>query len=147
MRSITPYLVILIRRAAARDVHSSSLGLQDDIVFNYPHLGDGGLADEAAHAQRHSILVAHYLHEAAALLAPGGRVHLTLSGKQPTTWAVEASAARHGLALAQAMPPTTPAAFVLAGPPAGEGGAALPLVPPRPEWAARRDGKVAGSAA
>ena len=108
-------------------------GLYDDIVFNYPHLGDSGLADEAAHARRHSVLIAHFLHEAAALLRPGGRAHLTLSGKQRTTWSVEAAAARHGLALAQAREPTAPAAFWLEREPPHHVAA-----PPRPEWAARR---------
>ena len=104
----------------------------NDVVFNYPHLGDSSLADEAAHARRHTVLIAHFLHEAAALLRPGGRAHLTLSGKQRTTWAVEQSARRHGLALAQAREPTAPAAFWLER----ERGAAV--APPRPEWAARR---------
>ena len=108
-------------------------GLYDDVVFNYPHLGDSGLADEAAHARRHSVLIAHFLHEAAALLRPGGRAHLTLSGKQRTTWSVEAAAVRHGLTLAQAREPTAPAAFWLEREPPHHVAA-----PPRPEWAARR---------
>ena len=116
----------------AAELRVGASGLYDDIAFNYPHLGDSGLADEAAHARRHSVLIAHFLHEAAALLRPGGRAHLTLSGKQRTTWSVEASAVRHGLTLAQAREPTAPAAFWLEHEP----GAAV--APPQPEWAARR---------
>ena len=116
----------------AAELRVGASGLYDDIAFNYPHLGDSGLADEAAHARRHGVLVAHFLHEAAALLRPGGRAHLTLSGKQRTTWSVEASAVRHGLTLAQAREPTAPAAFWLEHEP----GAAV--APPQPEWAARR---------
>ena len=117
---------------ATAELRVGASGLYDDIAFNYPHLGDSGLADEAAHARRHSVLIAHFLHEATALLRPGGRAHLTLSGKQRTTWSVEASAVRHGLTLAQAREPTAPAAFWLEH----ERGAAV--APPQPEWAARR---------
>ena len=117
---------------ATAELRVGASGLYDDIAFNYPHLGDSGLADEAAHARRHSVLIAHFLHEATALLRPGGRAHLTLSGKQRTTWSVEASAVRHGLTLAQAREPTAPAAFWLEHEP----GAAVAL--PQPEWAARR---------
>jgi hypothetical protein len=114
------------------ELRMDASGLYDDVAFNYPHLGDSGLADEAAHARRHSVLIAHFLHEAAAMLRPGGRAHLTLSGKQRTTWSVEASAVRHGLALAQAREPTAPAAFWLECEPG------VAVAPPRPEWAARR---------
>ena len=100
--------------AELRDVHgvkvvhgvdatqlSPSLGLFDHICFCHPHLGLSDLLDEAAHAQRHSVLLAHFLHSASALLAPGGHIHLTLCGNQPTTWEVDAHAARLGLCIVQ----------------------------------------------
>ena len=72
---------------------SSDLGPQDDISFAHPHLGHADRGD-AAHARRHTVLVAHYLRAAADLLAPGGAVHLTLCGNQPRVWAVEAASLR-----------------------------------------------------
>ena len=58
-------------------------------------------------------MIAHFLHEAAASLAPGGVVHLTLTGQQPRLWAALPAARRAGLVLVQACEPTTPAAFLL----------------------------------
>ena len=85
----------------------------DHIIFNLPHLGLAQLADEAESRRRHRALIAHFLHEAAASLAPGGVVHLTLTGQQPRLWAALPAARRAGLVLVQACEPTTPAAFLL----------------------------------
>ena len=81
--------------------------LFDHIIFNLPHLGLAQLADEAESRRRHRALIAHFLHEAAASLAPGGVVHLTLTGQQPRLWAALPAARRAGLVLVQACEPTT----------------------------------------
>ena len=46
------------------------------VVFSHPHLGLADLHAQAAHAQRHSVLVAHFLHSASstAVLAPARSV-------------------------------------------------------------------------
>lgn len=73
----------------------------DLIVFNHPHLGDAELLvskSETLHAQRHSILMAHYFYSAQYILKqPNGRIQLCLSGTQPTTWKVDEMASIHGL--------------------------------------------------
>ena len=51
------------------------------LFVRHPHLGLSDLLDEAAHAQRHSVLLAHFLHSASALLAPGGH-KVCLGGPQ-----------------------------------------------------------------
>ena len=105
---------------------SSDLGPQDDIAFAHPHLGHADRGD-AAHARRHTVLVAHFLRSAADLLAPGGAVHLTLCGNQPRVWAVEASAERNGLSLRHTRTPS-----------AASDWPELRPEPAQPEWAARR---------
>ena len=76
------------------------------VVFSHPHLGLADLHAQAAHAQRHSVLVAHFLHSAssAAVLAPGGGVHLTLCGNQPKVWRAEEHARNLGLELTSCTP-------------------------------------------
>jgi len=58
------------------------------IIFNHPHLGLGGRSDEQAHAQRHHVLLCHYLHSAERVLErnPRASVRLLLSGNQHHTW-------------------------------------------------------------
>ena len=98
-----------LRERGARIMHGvdataldrNSLGEFEHILFVHPHLGLSDLLDEAAHAHRHGVLVAHFLHSAAALLAPNGLIHLTLCGNQPSTWEVDAHAARIGLDIVQ----------------------------------------------
>ena len=87
------------------------------------------------------MLIAHFLSSAASLLAPGGRIHLTLCGNQRYSWHVDHAVANLGLALLGAIPVTTlppltlsltapltvsPAAAATAedAPAKGEGGAA-----------------------
>ena len=137
--------------ATALSAVRPGLALQHHVLFYHPHLGLGDLKDSAAHHRRHSVLVAHYLASAAAMLLPGGVVHLTLCGNQATTWSAAAHARRLGLLSVQALP-TTSAAALLCGPmaeagcgrsgpgsgPGAEGGGGTPLAPPRPEWASRR---------
>ena len=110
--------------ATALSAVRPGLALQHHVLFYHPHLGLGDLKDSAAHHRRHSVLVAHYLASAAAMLLPGGVVHLTLCGNQATTWSAAAHARRLGLISVQALP-TTSAAALLCGPmaEAGAGGA------------------------
>ena len=118
--------------ATALDV--DALGQQDHICFLHPHLGLSDLLDEAAHAERHSALIGHYLSSAMALLSPGrGVVSLTLCGNQAETWRCEAHAARLGLSIVQRKPTANHACFF---PP----GAALlePVADAPSGWAARR---------
>eukprot|EP00966_Prymnesium_polylepis_P042779 994144-Prymnesium_polylepis.1 len=110
------------------------IGPQDHIVFNHPHLGLADLTDEAAHARRHGTLISHYLHSAAAMLAAGGLVHLTLCGHQPSTWQAEPRGARVGLSLVQARATTAPQCFVLPAAAAAVEG----LAAAEPEWRAGR---------
>ncbi|EOD37214.1 hypothetical protein EMIHUDRAFT_252153 [Emiliania huxleyi CCMP1516] len=117
-----------------------SLGRFAHVVFCHPHLGLSDLIDEAAHAQRHSVLVAHFLDSAAALLEASGTIHLTLCGSQPRTWAVDEHAARLGLDIVQRAPPATPSCF---WPPPSCGGSGETTPPPtalapEPGWAAPR---------
>jgi tRNA U38,U39,U40 pseudouridine synthase TruA len=114
--------------ATALDIEQ--LGPQDHILFTHPHLGLADLLDVQAHSQRHQILVAHYLQSAAALLAPGGKISLTLCGNQPSAWRVIEHATRVGLS-----PPTY--VDVAAAPPC-VGAAPLVPAPPLEAWAARR---------
>ena len=37
-----------------------TLAPQDAIVFNHPHLGLADLQEQAAHARRHNVLIAHF---------------------------------------------------------------------------------------
>ena len=104
----------------------------DAVCFCHPHLGLADLEDEAAHARRHSCLVAHFLHAASRILAAGGHLHLTLCGNQPSTWECEAHAARLGLSIVQQLPTASPSCFSPPG---------VPFLAPadgRPEWRARR---------
>ncbi|EOD19429.1 hypothetical protein EMIHUDRAFT_208952 [Emiliania huxleyi CCMP1516] len=117
-----------------------TLGRFAHVVFCHPHLGLSDLIDEAAHAQRHSVLVAHFLDSAAALLEASGTIHLTLCGSQPRTWAVDEHAARLGLDIVQRAPPATPSCF---WPPPSCGGSGETTPPPtalapEPGWAAPR---------
>ena len=105
---------------------SPALGAQDHILFNHPHLGLIDLLDTKLHAQRHRILLAHYLSSAAALAAPNGHVHLLLCGNQPRAWSITEHATRLGL-------PTPAVHDVAAPPPLG-----LDAIPPEDGWAARR---------
>jgi 23S rRNA-/tRNA-specific pseudouridylate synthase len=70
----------------------------DVVLFHHPHLGlDTLLENEEWHAQRHHILMAHYLWSAKHILTDQGRVHVCLCGTQPQTWRVEEAAKRQGL--------------------------------------------------
>ena len=131
-----------LRERGAKVVHgmdataldASGLGLQDHICFLHPHLGLSDLLDEAAHAHRHSVLVAHYLSSAMALLTPGrGVVSLTLCGNQAETWRCEAHAARLSLSIVQRLSTTHHSCFF---PPGAE--QLEPTPHAAPEWAARR---------
>eukprot|EP00965_Chrysotila_dentata_P022886 758663-Pleurochrysis_carterae.AAC.1 len=108
------------------------LPAQDLIIFNYPHLGTSDLLDEAAHARRHQVLILHFFHAAKHILAPRGRIQLTLSGSQQATWDLGSCAVRMGLLLLSSIPPATADSFCRE----------LPLgVRPcnaEPGWAARR---------
>ena len=119
--------------ATALDACDPPLGSEafDTIIFNHPHLGLADLASTAEHARRHSVLVAHFLCSAAALLARQGCVRMALCGSQPANWQVEAHAARHGLRLAARWPTSRPPEW------RDEFGATRPE-DARPEWAARR---------
>ena len=88
------------------DATALALGPADLIIFSFPHLGLTDLSDEALAARRHGVLLAHFFASAAPLLADGGRVHLTLSGNHPTSWRVAEHAARNGLRIARAAPPS-----------------------------------------
>lgn len=93
---------------------AAALGEQQDaVVFSHPHLGLADLHAQAAHAQRHNVLVAHFLQSASstAVLAPGGHVHLTLCGNQPKVWRAEEHARNIGLELASCTPTGAPTGF------------------------------------
>ena len=83
----------------------------DLIIFNHPHLGDAELLiskSEALHAQKHSILLAHYFYSAQFILKqPNGRIQLCLAGTQPNTWRVDEMAAIHGLTRTPTQPLST----------------------------------------
>ena len=112
----------------------SELGLQDHICFLHPHLGLSDLLDEAAHARRHSVLIAHYLSSAKRLLTPGvGCIHLTLCGNQPRTWECESHAKRLELAIVKQEPTSYHASFFPPGARVLDPEAAV-----REEWGARR---------
>ena len=86
--------------------------LFDHICFNYPHLGDeeqnsSGGDTISLFARQHAILIAHFLESARAMLRPGGLLHVTLSHDQPAEWKVAEHAARLGLGLLSAAPPTS----------------------------------------
>ena len=75
--------------------------LFDLILFYHPHLGivkDAATTTEAAQAQRHACLLAHYLASAAACLkkteTTTGKIHVCLCGTQPETWHVRQAAKR-----------------------------------------------------
>ena len=46
----------------ATAIATADLGEQDAVVFSHPHLGLADLHAQAAHAQRHGVLLAHFLH-------------------------------------------------------------------------------------
>ena len=103
------------------DATALALGPADVIIFSFPHLGLTDLSDEALAARRHGVLLAHFFASAAPLLADGGRVHLTLSGNHPTSWRVAEHAARNGLRIARAAPPSPEAFGELCAAPAADG--------------------------
>ncbi len=106
----------------------------DHVCFLHPHLGLDDILDEAAHARRHSVLVAHYLAAAATILAPGGCIHLTLCGNQPRTWEVHTHAARLGLDVLHEKDTVSSSCFFPADGPV----APLALLPANTAWGARR---------
>ena len=82
----------------------------DLILFYHPHLGiRKENTDEAAQAQQHERLLAHYLASAATCLTPQGAVHVCLCGTQPTTWRIRKSAERLGMTEIKPGRPTTAA--------------------------------------
>ena len=106
----------------------------DHVCFLHPHLGLDDILDEAAHARRHSILVAHFLASAAEVLAPDGCIHLTLCQNQPRTWEVHAHAARLDLRVLHEKDTVSPSCFFPA-----DGPATPPaLLPVSTAWGARR---------
>ena len=81
----------------------------DYVLFHHPHLGlDSLLENEKWHAQRHYILLAHYLWSAQHILTDKGKVHLCLCGTQSQTWKVEEAATRQGLELLTKESTSTP---------------------------------------
>lgn len=107
----------------------------DAICFSHPHLGLHDLADEAAHAAKHSVLVGHFLHAASQLLrlnnsndndndntsGKGGTIHLTLCGNQSTTWGVKGHAERLGLVIIREKEPSSIHSFLPLGEEDGDG--------------------------
>lgn len=81
----------------------------DYVLFHHPHLGLDSLQEnEKWHAQRHYILLAHYLWSAKHILTDQGKVHLCLCGTQSQTWNVEEAATRQGLQLLTKESTSTP---------------------------------------
>ena len=106
----------------------------DHVCFLHPHLGLDDILDEAAHARRHSILVAHFLASAAEVLVPDGCIHLTLCQNQPRTWEVHAHAARLNLRVLHEKDTVSPSCFFPA-----DGPATPPaILPVSTAWGARR---------
>ena len=122
--------------ATALGAGGAELGPQDHVFFNHPHLGLGDLQDTAAHAKRHSVLVAHYLASAATVLAPAGYVHLTLCGNQPQCWDPDNHARRLGLVPLFTPHRTTNSPSVWRQSPLSPWVAGLEPRRARPEWAA-----------
>ena len=79
--------VTVLHGVDATQLDVDRLGTFDHVCFLHPHLGLSDLLDEAAHAHRHSVLMAHFLHSAAQLLTAHGHINLTLCGSQPKTCA------------------------------------------------------------
>ena len=101
----------------------------DLVLFHHPHLGlmtSKNSTDEQCHAQRHFVLLAHYLASAKSLLLLSddtenddnhehpnssyydGRIHLCLAHDQPHTWQMEQAAQMQGLALVHTANTCTP---------------------------------------
>ena len=76
-------------------------------------------------------MIAHFLRSALDVLAPGGLVHLTLCGNQPSVWGAEEHASHLGLRLVQRTPTGTARFAPLGAPPPAEAG-----------WTARRRFRV-----
>jgi 23S rRNA-/tRNA-specific pseudouridylate synthase len=80
----------------------------DLILFHHPHLGidDSEQHTESLHAQRHHVLLAHYLASAKFCVSkPNGRIHVCLCGTQATTWKLGEAARRQGLRSAFTLEP------------------------------------------
>ena len=69
----------------------------DHVIFNHPHLG-------VEDARLHGYLLSHAFAAMAALLRPGGRIHLTLVGGQCERWEAVRRASGAGLAVVRFSP-------------------------------------------
>lgn len=80
------------------------LGLQDLVLWNFPHLGLNSLGDEGAHALRHSQMLAHFFHSGQQILREGGIVSVTLCGSQAEVWSLDWAAQKGGLCCCSSRP-------------------------------------------
>jgi hypothetical protein len=105
--------VSVLYQVDATQIHAqkeTKHGKWDTILFHHPHLGLSTLKeDEAKHAQRHYILLCHYLSSARSVLAEHGLIHVCLCGTQHETWRLMQAAQHQGLQLVRKVP--TAAAF------------------------------------
>ena len=62
-------------------------GRFDHVIFNHPHLGLDDLHQTELHAQRHRVLIAHFLASATRVCKIGGHIHPgSVDVNRPTGW-------------------------------------------------------------